>query len=172
VIRLDKRQTDTIGKTMKYLTWIVSIMSLVSLVQKLFDVGLSKFAATYIEYYRKIAYSIFGWPLGIFNLHIPAALVDFWMLSFICAGSYVRAENLEKSRAFRGYNFPSPSLGLRAVVFFIFGFTGVGFFIPLSVLSISTYNENDITRDALQNLAIIMSGTVLFFALNAFAPSA
>ena len=157
---------------MKFLTRIVSVISLISLVQKLFDVGLADFAVTYVEYYRKIAYLIFGWPLEIFNLHMPSALVDFWMLSFICAGSYVRTENLEKSRFFRDYNFPSPSIKLRTVVFFIFGFTGIGFFIPFSVLSIYTYTENDITRDALKNLAIIIGGTLLFFVLNAFAPSA
>ncbi|GJI89801.1 hypothetical protein [Duganella hordei] len=172
MLGLDKRKTDTANKTIKVLTLIVSIISLISLVQKLFDVGLVKVAVTYIGYYRKIACAIFGWPLEIFNFHIPTALADFWTLSFICAGSYIRTENLEKARAFRDYNFSSPSIRLRAIVFFIFGFTGAGFFIPLSVLSIYTYTENDITRDALKSLAIIVCGTVFFFALNAFAPSA
>jgi hypothetical protein len=44
--------------------------------------------------------------------------------------------------------------------------------IPLSALSIHTYTENDIIRDALKHLSFIIATVLVFFALNAFASSA
>lgn len=151
---------------------ITASMSINSLIQKLFNVGLVGMAASYVSYYRKISYFIFGLPASLLNVHLPVALIDFWTLSFLCAGAYVRTKNLEGARAFRRYNFSSPSLKLRLAIFFLWGFTGFGLIIPFSVLSITTYTENDITRDALTHLGIVLVFSVLFYAINAFAPSA
>jgi len=153
------------------LTSITASMSIVSLTQKLFNFGLAPLAANYVAYYRKISYFVFGIPAELLGIHLPTALIDFWTLSFICAGAYVKTENLEKARAFRRYRFESPSIKLRLAVFLLFGLTGIGLAIPLSVLSINTYNENDITRDALGHFIVILSLSILFFAINAFAPS-
>lgn len=169
---LNDHQSNVAEKTLKILTLITASMSLISLFQKIFDIGLINVAATYIGYYRKISYAVFGWPAAIFNLHVPALLIDFWTLSFICAGAYVKTQKMEEARAFRRFNLPSPSMKLRAAVFLIFGFTGIGLAIPLSITSIYTFTENDITRDALKNFLIIVIVTFAFFALNAFAPSA
>jgi hypothetical protein len=147
-------------------------MSVISLVQNILNVGLGTLASSYVGYYRKISHFVFGLPAEFFNIHLPTALIDFWTLSFICAGAYVRTRDLEKARAFRNYNLPSPSLKLRAAVFFVFGLTGMGLMIPLSALFIHTYTENDITRDALKHLSLIIATVLVFFAFNAFAPSA
>lgn len=98
--------------------------------------------------------------------------MDFWMLSFICAGAYARSSNVEKALIFQKHNFTEPSLKLRLAIFFIAGFSGLSLFIPLSVLSINTYARDDITREALKNTGIVFIGTIAVFVLNAFGPSA
>jgi hypothetical protein len=171
-LHFNSNHLATKNTAVKILTQLTASMSVISLIQKVFNVGLGSLAASYIGYYRKISYFVFGFPAEFLNIHVPTALIDFWTLSFICAGAYVRTKDLEKARAFRDYNFPSPSIKLRTAVFVVFGLTGIGLTIPLSALSIQTYTENDITRDALKNFAIILAASLLFFALNAFAPSA
>ena len=172
MLGLNSNQLNVAKTTLKFLTIATASISLISLLQKLFNIGLIDIAATYIGYYRKIAYVIFGWPAEIFHFHMPKLLIDFWTLSFISAGAYVKTKDMEQARAFRRFNLQSPSIKLRAAVFLIFGFTGIGLAIPLSITSIYTFTEGDITRDALKNFAIILVVTVGFFVLNAFAPSA
>lgn len=171
-MRLNNNYLVTKNKVITVLTLLTASMSIISLVQKFFNVGLGPLAASYVSYYRKISYFAFGLPAELLDIHLPMALIDFWTLSFICAGAYVRTESLEKARAFRDYNFSSPSIKLRTALFFVWGFTGIGLTIPLSVLSIYTYTENDITRDALKHFGIILGISILFYAVNAFAPSA
>lgn len=147
-------------------------MSVISLIQKLFDVGLFGIMESFIKYYRKISHFVFGLPFELLNIQLPIQLIDFWTISFICAGAYVRTENLKGARAFRNYNFTPPSVKLRTAIFFIWGFTGIGLFTPLSVGSIYTYTEGDITRDALKHLGIILIVSAAFYTINGFAPSA
>lgn len=169
---LNTRQVEAGNGALKVLTWATATISLISLTQRLFEVGLGTLSAQYLGYYRKIAYAIFGWVPELVGVHLPATIVDFWTLSFICAGAYVRTENLEQARAFRRYNFSSPCTKLRIAIFFVWGFTGFGLAVPLSVTSIHTYTENDIMREALKNFTVVVGATIVFFAINAFAPSA
>lgn len=171
-MRINENYLTTKNKIITVLTLLTASMSMISLVQRLFDIGLGALGASYVSYYRKIFYFLFGLPAELFNINLPIALIDFWTLSFICAGAYVRTENLEGARAFRDYNFSSPSIKLRSAIFLVWGFTGAGLAIPLSVLLISTYTENDIIIDAFKHILIILTISVFFFAINAFAPSA
>lgn len=154
------------------LGWIIASMSLISFVQRLFSIGLGAIATSFIDYYRRLAHAVFAFPAELFGVDIPDSLVDFWALSFVCAGAYAKSKNVEFARGFSFLKLEGPPIKLRVFVFIIFGFTGIGLFVPLSALSINTYIDGDITRDALKNLAIISLIVVLFYMLNAFSPSA
>lgn len=128
--------------------------------------------SSFVGYYRQLSHAIFGVPAELLGIMIPRSLIDFWALSFVCAGAYARSNNVKYALAFRGLNFKSPSKKLRIAVFLVFGFSGAGLFVPLSALSITTYVRDDITRDALKNLIVVMVVLGGFFILNAFSPSA
>jgi len=162
----------TESKVIRVLSLVVATMSAVSFTQKIFSIGLSSMANSYIGFYRQISHSLFGLPAELIGIKIPVALTDFWVLSFICAGAYVRSKNIEKSRAFRNYNFKRPSVKLRVLIFFIAGFSGLALVVPLSATSISTYVRDDIMREALRNFVIVLIATVVFFIFNGFGPSA
>ena len=160
------------GKIVKILTILLSIMSLTSAIQRIFSVGLVPLLSSYVNYYHQISHFFIGIPFEWIGIKIPTLLIDFWIVSFVCAGAYAKSKNVEKSRAFENYNFKCPSPALRMAVFFVFGFTGIGLFVPMSALSIYTYTRDDITREALKNTLWVLAGTVFVFFLNAFAPSA
>ena len=169
-----KRIIDSIieSKAIRVLSLVVATMSAVSFTQKIFNVGLGSMANSYIGFYRQISHSLFGLPAELIGIKLPIALTDFWVLSFICACAYVRSENIERSRAFRNYNFTEPSVKLRMLIFFIAGFSGLALVVPLSAISISTYVRDDIMREALKNFVIVLMATVVFFIFNGFGPSA
>lgn len=152
--------------------WIIASMSLVSFSQRVLSIGLADMASRLVAYYRQLAHAVFWIPEELLNITLPSSLIDFWALSFVCAGAYVRCKDVEDARAFRNFQLEKPSIKLRAAIFFVFGITGISLFIPLSVLSIYTYTEGDITRDALKNLLVIVSTVFAFFIFNAFSPSA
>lgn len=154
------------------LGWIIASMSLISFIERFFSVGLGAMASSFVNYYRKLAHAVFGVPAELIGITLPISLIDFWALSFVCAGAYVRAKNVEDARAFRHLQLKRPSIKLRSVIFLIFGFTGLSLFVPLSAVSIYTYTDGDITRDALSNLLIISAVVFAFFVLNGFSPSA
>ena len=169
---INLKNDSAVKATTRVLTLLTATMSAVSLIQKILNVGLSPIASDFIGYYRHISYLVFGLPAKFVGINIPIALIDFWAISFICAGAYVRSKNIEKSRAFCMFNFVDSSIKLRFAVFLLFGFSGLSLYIPLSALSITTYTgDNDITLDALKNLAWILMGIITFFIFNAFPPS-
>jgi hypothetical protein len=129
-------------------------------------------ASSFVSYYRKLAHAAFGVPAELIGITLPSSLIDFWALSFVCAGAYVRARNVEDARAFRHLQLKRPSIKLRSAIFFISGFTGLSLFVPLSAVSIYTYADGDIARDALSNLLRISAVVFAFFVLNGFSPSA
>ena len=154
------------------LGWIIASMSLISFLQRFFSVGLGVMASNFVSYYRKLAHAAFGVPAELIGITLPSSLIDFWALSFVCAGAYVRARNVENARSFRHLQLKRPSIKLRSAIFLISGFTGLSLFVPLSAVSIYTYTDGDITRDALSNLLIILAVVFAFFVLNGFSPSA
>lgn len=154
------------------LGWIIASMSLVSFIQRFFSIGLGLMASSFVSYYRKLVYAVFGYPAELIGISVPISLIDFWAISFVCAGAYVRAKNLEDARAFRHLQVKKPSLKLRSAIFLISGYTGLSLFLPLSAVSIYTYTDGDITRNALSNLLIILTVVFAFFVFNGFSPSA
>lgn len=160
------------GHTYAIFGWIIASMSLISFTQRLFNIGFGNIASSFVSYYHKLAHAMLGAPAELFGINLPSSLIDFWALSFVCAGAYARAKNIEDARAFRHFQLKRPSIKLRATVFLISGFTGLSLFIPLSAASVHTYMDGDITRNALKNLLIILTIALGFFILNAFSPSA
>lgn len=165
------RRSDVASDTYTIFGWIIAVMSLISFIQRFFSVGLGAMASSFVGYYRMLAHAVFGVPAELLGITLPSSLIDFWALSFVCAGAYVRAKNVEDARAFRHLQLKKTSIKLRVAVFLISGLTGLSLFIPLSAMSIYTYTEGDITRDALKNLLVILVVVFGFFIFNAFSPS-
>jgi uncharacterized membrane protein YidH (DUF202 family) len=109
------------------LGWIIASMSLISFIQRFLSVGLGTMANDFVSYYRKLAHAVFGIPAELIGITLPNSLIDFWVLSFVFAGAYVRAKNVEDARAFRYLRLKKPSIKLRSAIFLIFGFTGLSF---------------------------------------------
>jgi len=168
---------STFAVTIRILSIIISILSIVSVFVAILDLGLIHVLERLLEYYRTVSYSIIGFPFSLLGVSPPQFLVDLWVLSLIGAGAYARAEGVETCRAFRHKELKSPSIPLRVGVFLLFGITGIGIFIILSAVSPLTYlNEMhdeplDIMQSAAKNLVWVCSGALAFFVLNAFAPS-
>ena len=162
---------EPIKRSIKILSLLFATISAISFIQKVFDVGLIPIANDFISYYRRIAYIIFGLPAKLIGISLPIQLIDFWIISFICAGAYVLSKNIETARAFEIIDFGRSPIKWKILIFLVFGFTGIGLFIPLSILSINTYTENYvITREAIKNLFIVLTAIAVFFVINAFAP--
>jgi hypothetical protein len=96
---------DEIGagakETLRALTILVGMISVVSFVQRLFDVGVIAVAKTLIQYYREIAHLVFAAPMELLGIKVPPALTDAWTLSFVGASAYARTPRIELSRFFR-----------------------------------------------------------------------
>ena len=169
-----KLQSDSsFSTTINLLTTTTGAISLISLIQRTFDVGLYPVSISVISYYRKIAFWIFGFIPDLLGIYVPRNLIDLWALSFMFAAAYIKTRDMEKARAFRRFSSGEFSPTLRLFVFFAFGFTGMSLFIPLALISVHTYaeGEGDIMRNALANLVWIAIACLAFFGLNAFAPS-
>ncbi|MDX8391681.1 MAG: hypothetical protein R8K53_03830 [Mariprofundaceae bacterium] len=92
-----------VKETIRVLTILVGIISVVSFAQRLLDVGMIAVVKDVIGYYREIANLVFATPMGLLGIKVPPALTDAWALSFVGASAYVRAPNIEESRFFRRY---------------------------------------------------------------------
>lgn len=164
-------------KTIHALGIILGIFSVVSFFQRVFDVGIFKIAHEMIEYYRTVAYFFFDMPARLFGLHFPAVLMDIWTLSFVGAGAYSKTANIERARFFRRFLKLTKPRYWKAMLFVIWGFSGVGLWVLLAAVSPSTYVDAfheeplDLSKGAAVNAFYIFGGALVFFVLNAFAPS-
>lgn len=161
------------NQILKYLALFVSLLSLVSLFQQFFTVGLSGVFSSVLEYYRLVVSGIFK----VFNIDVPQTLLDLWTISFITSAAYLRTENIENSRLLHKIDVTSLYKHWKIIYFFILGFFFIGLAILFSMLTPQTYvdemNEspNDLIKGAVSNLVLVVSALILFFALNAYAPS-
>ena len=164
--------------TLRYLSIVLSVLSVSSLIQHVGNVGISPIFHDFISYYRHVAYEVFGLIGRLFSIDLPPTLMDVWTLSFIGAGAYVRTPNIEQSRLLRKHDtgkFPSY---WKFIYFLLMGFTLVGLSIVFSVLQPQIYVDDEygesyeLSRRALKNVLVTVVGVVVFFALNAYAPSA
>ena len=163
--------------TLKTLSLLVSIFSLVSFVQHFIETDLYKVAGEALEYYRSIAYFFIGLPARLFGFSFPQELMDFWTLSFIASAAYVKTKNIENSRMFRNQDNLTSKPHWKVWLFFIFGISGMGLAVLLWTVSIFTYTDafneepQDLSRGTVKNLALIFGGAIAFFLLNGLAPS-
>jgi hypothetical protein len=129
----------TIRSTIRVLSILVGTMSVISAVQSLLDIGLLPSLEAIVTFYRGLAASVFGLPASFFGLKLPQPIVDFWTVSFIGAGAYVRTPGIEKCRAFRTLTLDPQAIWWKVVVFLVFGFSGLGIAMVLNTVSPFTY---------------------------------
>ncbi|EID4334180.1 TPA: hypothetical protein GRI37_21195 [Vibrio parahaemolyticus] len=164
--------------TLRYLSIVLSTISVISLLQHVGNVGVSSIFHDFISYYRYVAYEVFGLIGRLFSIDIPPTLMDVWTLSFIGAGAYVRTPNIEGSRLLRKYDTSKFPSYWKFIYFLLMGFTLVGLSIVFSALQPQIYVDDELgesyalSRRALKNVLVIVAGVVVFFVLNAYAPSA
>ncbi len=167
----------TIGVTIRILSILAGTMSVISAVQSLFDIGLLPSLEAIVEFYRGLAASFFGIPAALFGLKLPQPMVDFWTVSFIGAGAYVRTPGIERCRAFRRLPLDPQSVWWKVVVFLIFGLSGLGVAMVLSSVSPFTYVDGfyeepmDLMRGTAKNVFLVCAGAIAFFAANAYSLS-
>jgi hypothetical protein len=163
--------------TVRVLSVAISTLSMVSLVQALAKLGLIPVLEELITYYRTIAWSLLGLPVSLLGLRPPQALLDIWALCFVGAGAYLQTEGIEKSRALRSFELDSLSSAWRVGLLIVLGFPGLGIAIVLGAMNPLTYVDDfheeplDLMKGAGKNILWVCAGLLVFFALNAYAPS-
>ena len=160
------------------LTILVGVISVVSLAQRVFDVGVVAIAKNVIEYYRHIAHLVLAAPMELLGIKVPPAVTDAWALSFVGASAYARTPKIEQSRFFLRYPGLTGRKYWKVWLLFFFGITGIGLFPLLGAISPITYVDGfheeplDLSKGAARNALYIFGGAIVFFVLNGFAPSA
>ncbi|MCW8914514.1 MAG: hypothetical protein OQK24_01525 [Magnetovibrio sp.] len=152
-------------------------MSIVSLLQALFDVGLYSVTKELIHYYRTLTQVIFNIPFSFFEINLPTTLTDLWTLSFVGSGAYARTAYIEETRFFMRFPALTTWRYWRVLFTFVWGFSGVGLVFLWIMFTPTTYVDKyheeplDLMKGAAINFLYVLLGAVAFFALNAFAPS-
>ena len=165
-------------EALRYLSIILGAISVVSFTQRFIDIGLFETVEVLVEYYRNIAHIVFAVPFDTLGIKIPASLIDVWTLSFVGASAYVAVPNIEDSRFFR----VRPNLAnykyWKVAFLFVMGMSGLGIAVLISSLYPNTYVDEfheeplDLMKEAAKKVFYILGAAVIFFVLNAFAPSA
>ncbi|EGR0943148.1 hypothetical protein EGX57_18110 [Vibrio cholerae] len=153
------------------------MLSVISLIQHSFDVGLAEIFYDLIEYYRKATYLCFNFIGGLISIKMPPVLMDLWAISFIGAGAYVKTPKIEQNRLLRNRDVKKSPKYWKAILFLFMGVTFIGLAIILSAFRPQTYIDDmsdepmDLLRGTLKNVFIVLAGALVFFAINAYAPS-
>lgn len=167
---------NTINATLRVLGMLLAALSVVSFVQSVLDVGVLSALQPIVSYYRTIAHAVFGVPAALMGLALPQSLVDFWTVSFVGAGAYVRTEGIERCRAFRDLSLDPQAFGWKLAVFLVFGLSGLGIFVAVAAIWPLTYVDAfheepmDLMKGAIANVFLVCVAASLFFVLNAFFP--
>ena len=168
---------STIKETLRILGILLGTLSVVSLAQAVFNVGLVPTFEEFITFYRGLVANVFWILTTLIGFKPPQSVLDFWTLSFLGASAYVRVQGIEQSRALRGLNLNPQSLWWRVVLLLIFGFSGFGLGIVFSTFNPMTYidafhvGSQDLMKGAVMNVVLIFVGAIVFFIVNAYAPS-
>lgn len=145
--------------------------------QHLFNFGVSGVFNDIISYYRHITYQLFYFIGQLISISFPPKLMDLWTISFIGAGAYVRTPNIEFNRLLRNSDIRCFPKYWKFLLFLTMGFSFIGLFLLLSALQPQTYIDQmheepqNLMRGMLKNMLIIILSAIVFFALNAYAPS-
>jgi hypothetical protein len=164
-------------KVIRTLSILLGIFSLVSFVQRLFDIGLVAMAGQIIDYYRIIAYFFIGLPGRMIGFHFPSSLMDMWTLSFIGAAAYAKTPNIENARFFRRHPSLTKVRYWKFWLLGIFGLSGIGLAALVGAISPFTYVDGfhedplDLSKRAGINVLYIIGGAIAFFIINAFGPT-
>jgi hypothetical protein len=164
-------------KTIRTLSILLGIFSLVIFVQRLFDIGVMAIAREILDYYRTIAYFIIGLPARMIGFHFPGALMDMWTLSFIGAAAYAKTPNIENARFFQRHPAVTEVRYWKCWLLLIFGLSGIGLAVLFGAISPITYVDEfheaplDLSKRAGINVLYIIGGAIAFFILNAFGPA-
>lgn len=167
----------TFRTTIRVLSILVGTLSVISAVQSLLDIGLLPSLEAIVTFYRGLAASVFGLPAALFGFKLPQPIVDFWAVSFIGAGAYVRTPGIERCRAFRTLPLDPHSIWWKVIVFLVFGFSGLGIAMVLNAVSPFTYVDGfyeepmDLGRGTAKNILLVCAGAIAFFAANAYSLS-
>jgi hypothetical protein len=167
----------TIRATIRALSILVSARSVISAVQSLLDIGLIPSFEAIVTFYRGLAASVFGLPAALFGFRLPQPIVDFWTVSFIGAGAYVRTPGIEQCRAFRTLPLDPDSIWWKVIVFLVFGFSGLGIAMVFNSVSPFTYVDGfyeesmNLGRGTAKNVLLVCAGAIAFFAANAYSLS-
>lgn len=161
------------SKTLNIIAIIIGILSIVSLSSRAFELGLNTIFSDLINYYREASsrfWEIITFPIP---LKIHSNIIDLWNLSFLGAGAYVKTEGIENSRALSNIDTKKLPKWWKIIYFFILGFSFIGVAFTLSIISVDTYlfKDRDIMRRSNRNILVIISGVILYFIMNAYAPS-
>ena len=151
---------------------LVSAGSLISLVQKFFNIGLAPVLAEFVAYYRRIAHFFVDWLFFWVPFEVPGWYKDAYVISFVFLVTFVRA--IVAVLVFR-----YPSGGSKAIPFFAAGLVGalfwsvplVGLFMPLAAPRLlGGFEQQDEAKAMLRlytkMLFAMAIATVAFFALN------
>ncbi len=157
----------------KYLAILMGMLSVISLVQHFFDVGLNGLFYDFINYYRMMQFKV----INLLHLTLPKPMLDFWTLSFIGAGAHIKVNGIEDVRLFREYRSLMTFKYWKFFYFIIIGVTFLGCLFFTAIISPHTYIEcpnqesQRVLRETILNSFVVILGMILFFALNAYAPS-
>lgn len=159
---------------------VTAALSLFSLAEKAFDFGLSMVASEALAYYRDIAKGIANRVLFWTEWRPGSLMLDCWTLSLI--GGAISARTTIRTNAAQF----SQANGAGRLVIFVFsivttillGLSFLGLLIVfggiLGLFSSSRQKADDESRDAAvagRELALTFLMLVIFFAINAYAPS-
>jgi phosphoglycerol transferase MdoB-like AlkP superfamily enzyme len=140
----------------------ISTIALISLTQKVFNVGLTAFFSSFITFWRTITSPISGILKGIFSIvsiKLPDWYIDAYVLAFIIGVI-----------AFRNVL----SDGKTPIVNTLVGWVLAAMFaIPLLLMPIAIFGwrvsekDEQLGRKVTRDIVAVLSLTVVFFALNA-----
>jgi hypothetical protein len=162
---------------------LISAGSIISLIQKLFDVGLIPVFASALSYYRGVTYPLVDWLRYIIS-YIPyldlyryiffifmslETYRDLTVLSFVMAGAAARASAVPDPIVGTRPRSSFPAMLLYTAFMCLLAYTLfpllLGVILPLALL-VNNSEDRIFTRYLLLNLLIAFTAAGVFFAAN------
>lgn len=162
---------------------MVGTLSLISLVQALFNFGVAPILEGLLAFYSGLVNAVFWLLQYITPFEIPRVVFYLWTLSFIGGSAYRRAI-FDKADLgfFERKDFESPfGIGFFLLVV---GFTGLGLLMILYILDLTLKSVTSskarremqreqrdwaVLKEIQKNLLYVIAGCVAFYALGLFA---
>ncbi len=146
---------------------LTSAVSLISLAQKAFSIGLAPLFAGILDYYRAIFYPLIEGLLFFVPFHLPDWYKDLFCLAFVFGLALVRHWSIDDSG---GWEVKTVVFLGNFVVAAMGAVTLYGLLAPIFAFSAISSPEEAITSEgakaALTSMIISIVAAVLFFLLN------